>query len=120
MTATLITEQAKRKIQPLVKSPVFKHSLNNFLTLTKAYTDANKIVPSINLFGPKRRKYNRMLKNVQQIDDVYIFRDKNNRFIFTIKADKDNTKTAILLDLLNEEEMETFPQYRNNKTKRTT
>lgn len=111
MTQALMTDHVKKKIQPLANSPVFKHSLDKFLRLTTAYTTTPNPVPGLNIF---KRKNKRLLKYVQQVDDLYIFRDRKHRFIFTIEKDNQNKDTAILLDILDNDDIRKLAHTLNN------
>lgn len=97
-----MTDQAKQKVQELVKKPIFKSSLQKFIQVSEMYTGINQKTPPIDIF--KNPAHRTMLKKVKHVDDVYMFRDKNIRFIFTLEEDNKNNPTAILLDVMDKKE----------------
>jgi hypothetical protein len=104
MGRILMTDKALEKVQTLANNQQFKNSLNNFAKISQLYTNKNKVVPSRNLLNWSNR---RLVKKVHNLDDVFMFRDKNNRFFFTIQNDESDNSTAILLDVIGKKEAET-------------
>ncbi|MCM3595049.1 hypothetical protein M4D55_04530 [Metabacillus idriensis] len=100
-----MTMQAKNKIQELGKSPLFRNSLEKFLKISEMYTNKNEAKLKYNpLF---ERKYSRMIKKITNEDDVYMFRDRNNRFVFTIEKDNNDKDVTILIDVLDRNDVRT-------------
>ncbi|WP_257348805.1 hypothetical protein [Pseudalkalibacillus decolorationis] len=106
-----MTSQAKAKIQTLAKNPSFRISLEKFLKISEMYTNTHNKVPSYNVM---RRPFRNMLNKIQNVDNLYIFRDKNTRFIFTLDKGKDDEETAILLDVLDKQEVRSYLKEINN------
>lgn len=102
MGRVVMTEQAKAKVQELAKNPSGRISLRNFARVSSAYTGVSSKIPTLNIF---RKNYTKkMVRKIRAIDDMYMFNDRNNRFIFTVEEGKDHNPTAILLDVIDKEE----------------
>ncbi|MFK9115969.1 hypothetical protein ABEI56_24670 [Peribacillus castrilensis] len=106
MTNIRITNLAKQKIQPLINSRPFKNSLDRFTKVAKAYTETSNQIPGIQLFHPLARRNKRLLRSIQKVEDAYIYRDRDIRYIFSIEKDENNNDTAILLDIMQRKEVE--------------
>jgi hypothetical protein len=96
-----MTDKALEKVKKLAKNPAFKNSLEKFVKISEMYTSVDNKVPAYNLF---KNSYKNAVKKVHNFDDMYMFRDRANRFIFTIEKDHKNNTTAILLDVIDKRE----------------
>ncbi|MFE4354028.1 hypothetical protein [Peribacillus butanolivorans] len=114
MNQIVMTDKALEKVQKLAKNPAFKVSLERFVKISKMYTNVDNEIPAYNIF---KAPYRRMIEKVHHVDDMYMFRDKSNRFIFTVERDDKNNNTAILLDVLDKREAMNQLNHLNKKAR---
>jgi hypothetical protein len=67
------------------------------------YLSTKKRIPGG--YNPLESKNKYMLQKVHKEDDLYIFRDRNNRFIFTIDKDENENDVPILIDVITRAEV---------------
>jgi len=115
MMQALMTNHAKEKIQKLeFNNTDFKLSLNKFLDTLQMYSRKSKITNVYsNYLSGWKNTYRKQL--ITRVDDTYIYRDKDLRYVFTIQKNENNMDTAIIIDVLDKFDINDLRDYIKKK-----
>ncbi|WLR46571.1 hypothetical protein LC065_13440 [Halobacillus litoralis] len=108
----LMTDLAKNKIKALVKSYTFKKAFNFFQFASNAFINNLGLVESFDRSKPPL-ELKKLISKVQNEEDVYVFRHRGHRFIFTIDKNEEGNDSIILVDIVGRKGIRT-----NNKLRR--